>query len=475
MLALLPFVVRTGFVLRTTKWLIIGGLPVLLLSTLLTSQQSSSAANVDNRTVQDLLDRIVALEANEKQLRDRVAQLERAQSETPVRAVEPSPVQVPSSSLLSADPVISPAPKTGATKADPLPVPQPVQQDTVMEPDHMDVGKTLLNIRGFGDIGLYGGNQKGQTTSFSLGQLNLFITSNLSERFKFLTELVFEVHQDNEFEEDLERILLEYSASDYFKVSAGRYHSAIGYYNTAYHHATWFQTATERPYIFQFEDEGGILPIHMVGLEVSGQIPSGKLGLHYVAEVGNGRTSNQQAVEPVQNYVDENGHKSVNIAVFARPDTIPGLQVGFSAYNDVLSSLTSPKINQTIMDGYGVLTRSRFEWLNEALMVRDAPVGQHVFDTPAFYSQISERFGKYQPYFRYQYVNASSREPVFPQVGLRTGPSVGLRFDPTGSVALKLQYDYTNLRRQQPIDGKSCPQLSMCAPSALGMQVDFKF
>jgi hypothetical protein len=286
--------------------------------------------------------------------------------------------------------------------------------------------------------------------------------------------MVFEVHQDNAFRAVLERVLLDYSLNDYFNLSVGRYHTAIGYYNTAYHNATWFQTATERPYIFEYEDEGGILPIHMVGLEASGQIPSGRWGLHYVAEVGNGLASDPLA-EPVQNYVDENGHKAVNIAVFARPDAIPGLQLGFSAYKDVISLPSSPKINETITDAYAVLTRPRFEWLNEALMIRHASAGEHVYETPAFYSQISERFGLYRPYFRYQYVNASSQEPLFPQVGLRTGPSVGIRFDPTGSVALKLQYDYTVLRRQQAIDGKSCPQLSMCAPSAVGMQIDFKF
>jgi len=338
----------------------------------------------------------------------------------------------------------------------------------------MDVSKTLLNIRGFGDFGLYGGTQNGQTASFSIGQINLFITSNLSERFKFLTELVFEVQQNNTFQAVPERVLLEWSLNDYFKLAAGRYHTAIGYYNTAYHHATWFQTATERPYIFEYEDEGGILPIHIVGLEASGQIPSGKLGLNYVAQVGNGR-SRDPLVEPVQNYVDDNSRKSVNVALFARPDSIPGLQVGFSAYHDVLSTSTSSRIDETIMDASAVMIRPKFEWLNEALMIRHAPTGQHVFETPAFYSQISKRFGMYRPYLRYQYINASSEEPVFPQVGLRTGPSVGIRFDPTASVALKLQYDHTLLRRQSGIDGQTCPQLQMCAPDAVGMQVDFKF
>jgi hypothetical protein len=474
MLAKLFFALSTGFVLRTAKWITVLSLSFLLLTTSLFSQQSDTLTNADRQTLQSLLDRIASLEASDKQLRERVAQLEGAPAGATAHTGGSTATQAGASSRLPAASVLSAAPKSEPTRPEPSPLAQSEQQETATDTEHLDVSKTSLNIRGFGDFGLYGGNQKGQTTSFSIGQTDLFITSNLSERFKFLTELVFEVHQDNAFRAVLERVLLDYSLNDYFNLSVGRYHTAIGYYNTAYHNATWFQTATERPYIFEYEDEGGILPIHMVGLEASGQIPSGRWGLHYVAEVGNGLASDPLA-EPVQNYVDENGHKAVNIAVFARPDAIPGLQLGFSAYKDVISLPSSPKINETITDAYAVLTRPRFEWLNEALMIRHASAGEHVYETPAFYSQISERFGLYRPYFRYQYVNASSQEPLFPQVGLRTGPSVGIRFDPTGSVALKLQYDYTVLRRQQAIDGKSCPQLSMCAPSAVGMQIDFKF
>jgi hypothetical protein len=419
--------------------------------------------------MQELLDRIADLEASQKQLRERVAVLEKAQPSGPVASA------VGSSSSASSDRlVVTGTPNADTAKVDTPAAPRQEQAGTQEESEHMDVSRTALNIRGFGDFGFYGGNQKGQTSSFSIGQTNLFITSNLSERLRFLTELVFEVHSNNSFQTDLERVLLEGSLSDYFKLSGGRYHTAIGYYNTAYHHSTWFQTATERPYIFEYEDEGGILPIHMVGVQASGQIPSGSLGLHYIAEVGNGRTSDPLA-EPVQNYVDENGHKAFNVAVFARPDGVPGLQTGVSLYRDVLSVPDSPKITETILNAYAVLIRPRFEWLNEGLMIRHTPAGGHDYITPAFYSQISEGFGQYRPYFRYQYVNASSQEPIFPQVGLRTGPSAGLRFDATESMAFKLQYDYTLLRRQGPIDGKTCVQLSMCAPSALAMQVDFKF
>ncbi len=464
----LPIRIRANFALMLCFLL-------LFLSSALHSQQSEATVSVDGRKMQELLDRVAELEASQKQLRERVAQLEKAQ--TGVAAAPTAPANsVPRASASSSgsSAAAGSSSKTEAAKTDPPATTRSEQSGPMAEADHMDVSRTALNIRGFGDFGLYGGNQKGQTSSFSLGQTNLFITSNLSERVRFLSEMVFEVHQNNSFQAELERVLLEGSLSDYLKLSGGRYHTAIGYYNTAYHHATWFQTATERPYVFEYEDEGGILPIHMVGLQASGQIPSGSLGLHYIVEAGNGRTSDPIA-EPVQNYVDENGHKAFNVAMFARPDALPGLQTGLSVYRDVLSAPASPKVNETIADAYAVLMRPRFEWLNEALMIRHSLVGGRVYETPAFYSQISERFGMYRPYVRYQYINASSQEPVFPQVGLRSGPSVGMRFDATESVALKLQYDYTMLRRQGVIDGKSCVQLSMCAPSAVAMQVDFKF
>jgi hypothetical protein len=327
-----------------------------------------------------------------------------------------------------------------------------------MEPD-----ETLLRIRGFGDFGFHGDTQKGDTTSFSLGQLDLFITSDISDKFKFLTELVFEVDSNNKFEADLERVLLKYSYNDHLNLAFGRYHTAIGYYNTAYHHSTWYQTTMERPFLFHFEDQGGILPIHSVGVSASGQIPSGRLGLNYVAEVGNGRTSRSPLDEPVQNAFDENNHKSFNLALFAKPERIPGLQVGFSTYHDVLFPAGRPRVGETIVDGYAVLSRSAFEWLNEGLVIRHAERGiSHTFETGGFYSQISKRFGSYRPYFQYQYVDAPGDEPVFPDVGLRRGPALGLRYEAGESVAVKLQYDYTTLRRQAAIQ-------------SLGLQLAFTF
>ncbi len=444
-----PVLERVGMSMRTRSTslgpALVLFLVFLLAAPALLAQEPGPPAASHSETIRLLLQRVAELEAKVKkidQLEARVKQLEDEKLSTASAPAAPVAAQT------------SAAPEKESELQEEPPV-----------PERMDVSKTLLRIRGFGDINLHGDNQKGDTTSFTLGQLNLFVTSDISERFKVLSEIIFEggpdniygvtTGQRNTFGVDVERFLVEYSHNDYFKLAAGRWHTAIGYYNTAYHHSTWFQTAADRPFLFAFEDRGGILPIHSVGASASGLIPSGRLGLHYVAEVGNGRASRSPLTEePVQNVIDDQNHKAYNLAIFSRPEAVPGLQVGFSAYRDLLAPANSPRVDETILAAHAVFVRPSFEWLNEALVVRHTPLGSaDTFNTPGFYTQVSKKFGSYRPYFRYQYVNAANAEPIFPDIKLRQGPSVGIRFDASESVAVKLQYDYTALRQQASVSG----------------------
>src|SRR5882724_7721278 len=272
-----------GRILRLLKLPLL--LAMFLTSPNLYAQLTNAPSDMNPQTAQMLLQRMDQLEATVRELRAALAQATAAiPKPTPPQAAPPS-----------------------------QPEPEPQAEHPMSE--GMDLNKTLLRIRGFSDVTLHGSNLKGDNTSFSLGQLDLFVTSDLSEKLKFLSEIVFEAGENNAYGVDVERLLVTYSYNDYLNVGMGRFHSAIGFYNTAYHHSTWFQTTTGRPFLFEFEDRGGILPIHNVGVTVSGRIPSGALGLHYVAEVGNGHTSRSPVDEAVQNVVDENNHKAVNFAI----------------------------------------------------------------------------------------------------------------------------------------------------------------
>ncbi|HXQ34396.1 MAG TPA: hypothetical protein VN843_10315, partial [Anaerolineales bacterium] len=161
---------------------VLAAIPFLLGPTILFCQQSDVSTATDPQTIRLLLERISQLEASQKQMGERLAQLEKAQPAGDAKGDAKSEVMAVDKIGRSSGP--SPSASSQATSSNA--VPSNAQQSTVADPErqdemseHMDVSKTLLNIRGFGDFGLYGGTQKGQTTSFSIGQINLFITSNL--------------------------------------------------------------------------------------------------------------------------------------------------------------------------------------------------------------------------------------------------------------------------------------------------------
>jgi hypothetical protein len=193
------------------------------------------------------------------------------------------------------------------------------------------------------------------------------------------------------------------------------------------------------------------LPLHNVGLSITGRIPSAPFGLRYVAEIGNGRASRSPLDRTVQTAVDENNGKAFNLGIFARPKELPGFQTGFSIYRDHLTPNGSPKVGQTIMAAHLVYQNKLYEMLNELVVIRHT-LNNRAFHTPGFYTQFSRRFGNARPYLRYQYVNAPNDDPIFADIGRRNGPSLGLRYDVSDFAAFKAQYDRTVRRSLSSIN-----------------------
>jgi hypothetical protein len=324
-------------------------------------------------------------------------------------------------------------------------------------------GGPMLNIRGFFDFNFGTGSIANplvfpvatngcQTcgnpltpphSEFQAGEFDFFVTSKLSDHLSFLAEMIFAADTTNEFSVDIERYQLTYRFNRYFSISGGRFHTAIGYYNTEYHHGVWFSTAEGRPLMYLFEDTGGVLPVHTVGASMTGVVPhTGKLGLHWVAEVGNGRSSNSAITEAVQNFYSDRNYKAINLAAYITPDWVEGLQIGGSYYHDRLAPAGVPHVEQYIASGYVVYHTPAWEFMNEAVLLSDHLVGTPMrYRSPMAYSQISRGFGIYRPYFRYQYVNDHVGDPVNILQGLYYGPSAGVRIDFSEYAAFKLQYN----------------------------------
>jgi len=430
---------------------------VLLLAP--ASNWAQSAGSGDQATIAQLVEQIKQLQQQDRDLLERIRILEAKQPQT-------SPVAV-------ADTASPPTPPQSTEQTPPPQLPSATPRDW-----HEVHG---IQFRGFGEVDYQvldqrqpelgtGGFVPGSAGNFYTGDFGLFLTSRLTSKASVLSEIVFEEADAQQYKVDLRRMLLKYDYNDHLKMSFGRYQTDIGYYNWAFRSAAWLQTTANRPLVMEYASNGGLLPTQAIGLSVIGAIPSGKLGLNYVAEYGSSDT-----IRPHVNgdglVTDENNGNQTNVGFFARPDGLRGLQIGMSYYHDQISDNVlnasgaqvppppgspgpSVRYGQTIVNAYAVYVAHGIEFLNEGFLIRDALVGGSLhFDTPAFYSQFSKQLGPVRPFFRYQYVNASPNNGIYDDVGLRFGPSFGARYDLNDYIAFKAQLDHTVRRGEPDLNG----------------------
>ncbi len=317
-----------------------------------------------------------------------------------------------------------------------------------------------LQFHGFADISYHWSSREGinnasgvpynppgthSGNSFYTGEFDLFLQSQLAEDLSMLAETVVASSTANEWGLDVERLMLSWTPSEYFNVDFGRFHTAMGYYNTAYHHGTWFQNAVGRPNFLEYEDAGGLLPVHSVGLSIHGALPSGGLNLAYIFEVANGRNYTTTGGQ-VQNVADGNSGKALNLELIAKPDWLPGSQFGAGVYHDFLSPENLPNADEWIFSAHAVYHRALWEFMAEGFLIRHRMSGDRAHYTPMFYAQAARKFGQFTPYARFTYSHASANDQIYTtilnQAGVHYGPSAGVRYDFSTFAALKLQYDY---------------------------------
>jgi hypothetical protein len=384
--------------------------------------QSASQTKLDAETLRSAMQRITQLEAEVRELK--------AAKNTPPASTEG---------------ISQTASKSGDTHPDS----QDVSQSPEFHKESLDT-QSGFHWQGYGDVNFMQSDQH-QNNGIFLGNFNLLLTSKLSDKMSFLGEMVMQTDAKQMFQIMPERALLLYSPNEYFHLSLGRYHTRIGYYNNAYHHgAAYLMPTVDRPLLFAFADQGGVLPIHKIGASLTGRIPSGALGLNYVAELGYG-PSNMDMANPnaMMTVTDAHNGRAFNVGFFAKPTPWQPVRFGFNFYHSDRIPMAMPTFSENIFAAHFVYQTFGFEFLNEAAMIRHSANMMGTFNTTGFYSEISRRWGLWRPYFRYQLLNAPQMEPIFMMTGRQNGPSAGIRYDVAESASFKLQFDHLD-RRMMP-------------------------
>jgi hypothetical protein len=312
-------------------------------------------------------------------------------------------------------------------------------QDSDQHQNPTPAGGPDLVAHAFGSVDWAAAQRSETPNSFALGQLALFVTSAINDRVSVLAEVVIEASSaTTEVTVDLERLQLTYRANDHLNISAGRYHTGIGFYNAAFHHGAYFETVIGRPRIFRFEHEGGVLPIHEVGLSVRGKVPKTGSTLQYVAEVGNGRRWTDFGDE----ILDQNKAKSTNVGLSVRPEGWRDAEVGASFYRDDIPVDVDTSVTHHITAIYGIYRTPSVELMAEwlELSYRQAGIATAYVDRGG-YVQVSQALGKLRPYYRYDRLDINPATPFIGDYGSSTQHVAGLRFDPAAWVGIKSQYE----------------------------------
>lgn len=313
-------------------------------------------------------------------------------------------------------------------------------------------GLPQMKVQGFADIGLTlekaDNSADSNPSTFTLGEFDFIVTSDLSDKVNFFSENVIEFEQ-TKTEIDVERLYIKYSLSDLLNIWVGRIHTPMGYWNTVFHHGKWFQNSISRPLVAEYEHDGGILPLHLVGVNLSGNSDIGLFDLEYNFGIGNGRDNVRTRVQNVQ---DRNDAKAFNTLLTLKPHEIPGLRFGFNAYVDKIPANNAAanrdgEIKEIILGGYFAYQRDNLEVLFEGYNIKhDDEVTQRDYDTTGLYLQTSYKLKeKWTPYYRFDFLRFGQGDPYYSSIDINNSKhTLGLRWDISNWNALKLEYGYSD-------------------------------
>lgn len=298
----------------------------------------------------------------------------------------------------------------------------------------MDVGYSINSQGTNPDLYLYNPNIP-NPKGFFQGRTSFYLTPHFGDNVVVLAEPNFEVGQlEGTINVDIERLEIGYVFNDNATLWAGRFHTPYGYWNNAFHHGSQVQTSVLRPRFLDFEDSGGVLPAHMLGLWGTGKIKTGVDNDKFTYDwfVGNGpRITNATPVPAVITLPGQYqaGGLDPNLAGDDNHNAMVGLNLGYDFSGEYLDGLrlavhwlqgkvdayssanTVPSfpLNTTNLNvGGGSLVYITNDWeimseyygFDDKNMTPTDPNYNAKFKSRAGYVQVGTNFGEFTPYVR---------------------------------------------------------------------------
>lgn len=314
-------------------------------------------------------------------------------------------------------------------------------------------------LHGFADVGFaysgvrppYGERHRG----FNVGSLDFYLTPSLGPRVKSLAELIFEIRSDGETHQELERLQIGYAFGDYLTLWAGRYHTPLGYWNTAFHHGRQLQTSIARPKFLEFEEDGGLLPTHMVGLWATGGARTGLGRVSYDLYLANAPKIEEDGIISPNAFGGDQFYPAYGFNAGWEPDRVEGLRLGLHALGSRIDSwgAGNARIGSAqlcLFGAYGLYSAHDWEIVSEfyQLLNLNRFEDRDRHGSTLGFLQVGHLLGSFTPYGRIEFASLSQGDNYFSRL---KHPSsylrflAGLRYDLSPTAALKLEGNRTTL------------------------------
>jgi hypothetical protein len=166
-----------------------------------------------------------------------------------------------------------------------------------------------------------------------------------------------------------------------------------------------------RPTMVEFEDGGGLIPAHNIGIHLDGRIDAGDDHVRYDLELANGRSSDLLAI---QNEHDTNRPKAINLRLRYEPGSaLDGLVIGGNLYFDGIPAAELPMtggaaplgaIHEWIVGAHAAYFEHDLHAIAEAMMIQHTELDSGaVHRTYAGFAEAGRTYGNVTPYARYQW------------------------------------------------------------------------
>jgi len=286
---------------------------------------------------------------------------------------------------------------------------------------------------------------------FLMNNFDLYFNPQISSRDRVIVELLYETN-NGAYVTDVERMQIGHSFGDFLFLWAGRFHTPYGYWNTEFHHGAQLQTSVMRPKFVNFEDDGGILPAHSVGLWATGILGQ----LQYDFYVANGSKIDLSAtpaagspgeLNPNIMSDDNNGPLiGFNVSQKFKDDT---LRLGLHGYTQGVSvydgDAKTARAQSMMFGGFAVLDNGKFESITEYYSFSDKnefAADRGSYSSWAGFTQLAYNRKKYSYFARYERSVLDQNDYYF--INQRSGRSYsrlagGVKYNLSPDICIKFE------------------------------------